>query len=108
MHKESAYEFAELVNTISNNINALQALNIQASLGDVIISQIITERLDSTTHKAWEPKLNDLPFPPLKDFIAFLKGRRRALENLNPGMVNTYADVRSADSKGDKHTKDWR
>jgi len=98
----------QLVNTISNNINALQALNIQASLSDVIISQIITEKLDSTTRKAWELKLNDIPFRPLKDFITFLEGRRRALENLNPGKVNTYADVRSADSKGDKHTKDRR
>jgi len=52
LHKESASEFAALVNTISNNVNALQALNIQASLSDVIISQIITEKLDSTTRKA--------------------------------------------------------
>jgi len=28
LHKESASEFAELVNTISKNVNALQALNI--------------------------------------------------------------------------------
>jgi len=53
----------------------------------VIISQIIRERLDSTTRKAWGLKLNDLPFPPLEDFITFLEGRRRALENLNPGKI---------------------
>jgi hypothetical protein len=35
----------------------------------VIITQIIPEKLDSTTCKAWELKLNDLPFPPLKEFI---------------------------------------
>jgi hypothetical protein len=108
LQRESVNEFSELVNTTSNNINALQALNIQAPLSDVIISQIITEKLDSTTHKAWELKLNDIPFPPLKDFITFLEGRRRALENLNPGKVNSYADIRSADSKGDKHTQDRR
>jgi len=102
----SANEFAELGNTISNNVNAVQALNIQASLSDVIIYQIITEKLHSTTRKAWELKLNDLPFPPLKDFITFLQGRRRALENLNPGKVNV--DTRSADGKGDKHMKDQR
>ena len=73
LHKESASEFAELVHTISNNINALQALNIQASPSDVIISQIITERLDPTTRKALELKLNDLPFPPLKDSLPFSK-----------------------------------
>ena len=28
LHKESASEFAELVNTTLNNVNALQALNI--------------------------------------------------------------------------------
>jgi len=108
LHKESASEFEELVNTISNNVNALQALNIQVSLSDVIISQIITEKLDSTTRKAWELKLNDLPFPPLKDFITFLEGRRRAPESLNPGKVNSHSDTRSADGKGDKHMKDRR
>jgi len=81
LHKESASEFPELVNTISNNVHALRALNIQASLSDVIlvISQIITEKLDSTTRKAWELKLNDLPFPPLKGFITFLEGRRKQM-----------------------------
>ena len=106
LHKESANEFAELVNIISNDINALQALNIQAFLSDMIISQIITEKLDSTTCKAWEFKLNDLPFPPLKDFITFLEGRRCALENLNPVKANSYTDSKSADGKGDKHMKD--
>jgi hypothetical protein len=105
LHKESASGFAELVNTVSNNVNALQALNIQTSLYDVIISQIIVEKLDFITHKAWELKLNEVPFPPLKDFIAFLERRRRALENLNPGKVNNPLDIRSTNGKGDKHTK---
>jgi hypothetical protein len=74
----------------------------------VIISHIITEKLDSTKRKAWELKLNDLPFPPLKNFITFFEGRRRALENLNPGKVNSHWNTRSADGKGDKHMKDWR
>ena len=108
MHKESANEFAELINTISNDFNALQALNIQTSLSDVIISQIITEKLDSTTRKAWQFKLHDLPFPPLKDFIIFLESRRCALENLNPGKVKCHAYTRPADGKGDKHMKDRR
>ena len=66
------------------------------------------EKLDSTTHNTWELKLNDLPFPPLKEFIAFLEGRRRAHESLNPGKVNSYSDTTSTDGKGDKHTKDRR
>jgi len=108
LHKESASEFAELVNTTSNNVNALQALNIQTSLCDVIISQMIIEKLNSTTRKAWELKLNDLRFPSLKEFITFLEGRRRALENLNPGKGKSHSDTRSADVKGDKHMKDRR
>jgi Protein of unknown function (DUF1759). len=32
LHKESANEFAELVNTVSNNVNALQVLTIQTPL----------------------------------------------------------------------------
>jgi hypothetical protein len=74
----------------------------------VIISQIIVEKLDSITRKARELKLNDVPFPPLKDFIAFLEGRRRALENLNPGKVNIILDIMSTNGKGDKHRKDRR
>jgi hypothetical protein len=108
LHKEPVAEFSELVNTISNNVNALQPLNIQVSLSDLIISQIITKKLDSTTRKAWELKLNDIPFPPLKEFITFLEGRRRALKNLNPGRVNSHSDTRSTDGKGDKQVKDRR
>jgi hypothetical protein len=74
----------------------------------MIVSQIITEKLDSTTRKAWELKLNKLPFPPLKEFITFLEGRRRALESLNPGKGISHSDTRSADGKGDKHMKDRR
>jgi hypothetical protein len=106
LHKASASEFAELVNTVSNNVKGLQALNIQTSLYDVIISQIIVEKLDSIPCKAWELKFNDLPFPPLKDFIAFLEDRRHALENLNPGRFNNTLDIRSTNVKENKHTRD--
>jgi hypothetical protein len=54
LHKESVSEFAELDNIIQNNLNALKTLNVQSSLSYVIITQIITEKLDSTTRKAWE------------------------------------------------------
>jgi hypothetical protein len=73
-----------------------------------MISQIIIEKFDSTTHKTWELKLNDLPFPLLKDFITFCEGRTHGLESLNPGRVNNHLDTRLTDGKGDKHTKDWR
>jgi hypothetical protein len=38
MNKESANELAELVNSLSNNINALEALKIDVPLSVVIIS----------------------------------------------------------------------
>ena len=43
--------------------------------------------------------------PSLKDFVTFLEGRRRALENLKPGKVNSHSDIRSADGKGDRHMR---
>jgi hypothetical protein len=84
IHKESARELAELVNSLSNNVNALVALEIEGFLSDVIISQIVTQKLDCATRKAWEVKLNDTSFPPLKDLISFLEKRRQALENVEP------------------------
>jgi hypothetical protein len=84
VHKESARELAELVNSLSNKVNALVAPEIEGSLSGVIISQIVTQKLDSATRKVWENKLNDTPFPPLKDFISFLEKRRQALENVEP------------------------
>jgi hypothetical protein len=56
MNKESENELAELVNAFSNNVNALEALKIDAPLSDVIISQVVSQKLEPTTPKAWELK----------------------------------------------------
>jgi hypothetical protein len=108
LHKDSASEFAEIVNTISNNVNDLKALNIHTPLYGAIISQIILEMLECTKRKAWEFNLKYLPFPQLKDFITFPEVGRRALESLNPRRVNIHLDTMSTGGKGDKHKKDRR
>jgi hypothetical protein len=84
MNKESANELAEFVNSLSNNISALQALKINAPVSDVIISQTVSQKLEPTTRKAWKLKLNDTPFLLFREFLLFLENRRRALQTLDP------------------------
>jgi hypothetical protein len=71
MNKESANEIVELVNS-SNNINTLEALKINTLLSDVIISQVVTQKLEPEVGRHGNLKLNDTPFPPLSEFISFL------------------------------------
>jgi hypothetical protein len=56
MNKETACELAELVNSLSNNTNVLEALRIDAPLSDLIISQVVSQKLEPITRKAWELK----------------------------------------------------
>jgi hypothetical protein len=45
MNRESANEFAELVNSLSNNINALEAWKIDVPFSDLSILQVVSQKL---------------------------------------------------------------
>jgi hypothetical protein len=49
--KEDVGEMRQFVNTFCSNSNALKALNIEQPLEDIILSQLLVERLDSQTRR---------------------------------------------------------
>jgi hypothetical protein len=106
VNKEPANEVVELVNTFSNNVNALEALKIDVPLSDVIISQVVSQKLEPTTSKAWELKLNDTSFPPLNKFISFLENRREALQMLDPPKARGQLN-KATQEKDERKSKIW-
>jgi hypothetical protein len=52
--KGDAVTLHQLINHVSSNINALQALSLNVSIQDLVLSHLILEALDADTLKEWE------------------------------------------------------
>ncbi|XP_075213794.1 uncharacterized protein LOC142319999 [Lycorma delicatula] len=54
--KEDANELRQFINTAISNFNALNVLNIQTPIHEVILSQLYIDKLDAKTKREWELK----------------------------------------------------
>jgi hypothetical protein len=77
-----AVSLRQLTNHVSSNLNALQALTLDVSLQDLILTHLILSLLDSETREAWELSTANHALSSLTEFITFLEGRSKALELL--------------------------
>jgi hypothetical protein len=78
--KGDAATLRQLINHVSSNINALQALSLNVSIQDLVLSHLILETLDADTLKEWEthPARSDVPL--ITELINFLERRCKAFE----------------------------
>lgn len=81
MRRDSANEISNFIDKISSNINALKALELDIPYPELILIQLLTQRLDSKTATTWESGLRPDTFPSLEQFIEFLEKRRQVLES---------------------------
>ncbi|XP_063389320.1 uncharacterized protein LOC134675090 [Cydia fagiglandana] len=82
LSKESSRSIRNLIDTINKNLRALKSLDLPTEHWDVLIIQIISSKLDTTTHHKWESYRNKLKeLPTLKMFNDFLKDRADLLES---------------------------
>jgi hypothetical protein len=73
----------QLINHVSSHTNALQALNLQATMHDLILNHLLLSVLDAETHNEWEihsSRVQDLL--STKEIIEFLEDRCKAMELL--------------------------
>lgn len=99
VQKESASDLRQFVNTIRSNLSALKAMELDQPLGDILVSQLIVERLDKNSRREWEIKESRQSFPPLTDLLTFLEYKSQALENINASSSFSSQDSRQVDFK---------
>lgn len=83
IQRESAHHLVNFINILSSNISAIKTLNIDMHYAELILVQLLIQRLDQTTAKAYEMTLIDNVCPSMDNFINFLEKRRQVLENTN-------------------------
>jgi hypothetical protein len=70
-----------LISYINTHRNALQALSLNVMWQELIINDMVLERLDGETHKAWELKTaSSQEMASLVDILSFLESRCKVLE----------------------------
>lgn len=98
--KESSKSLLNLIDTVNRNLRALKKLNLPTEHWDVLLIQIISNKLDTVTSHKWESYRNRLKdLPTLKMFNDFLKDRADFLDT----MENNNKKRRSSDTTHVRH-----
>lgn len=77
---ESAMMLRQLMDTTSECVQALRALELPTDHWDAVIVYIVTQRLDSDSHKHWEISLTENEIPTFASLVTFMEKRCRSLE----------------------------
>jgi hypothetical protein len=90
-----------LINHVSSHTNALQALNLQATMHDLILNHLLLSVLGAETHKEWElhsSRVQDLP--STKEIMEFLEDRCKAMELLQANQATGNMSPRNTQHTG--------
>ena len=81
--RNDATSLRHLINHVSSNMNAIQALALNTSMQDLILNHLLLSILDSETYKEWELQTaTQQDIPTMATVINFLEARCKALELL--------------------------
>ena len=92
--KSSHKELREIIDTVSNNVAALQVLNLPVDQWDAILVQIVFEKLDYASKKEWQSTL-DKAVPTFLQFSEFLEKRCEILEAMDKLKTNNLPSNKS-------------
>ncbi|GFS70880.1 DUF1758 domain-containing protein [Trichonephila clavipes] len=83
IYSESAKELRALMNCINRNIRALKVLKYeQNDLSDIILINIILQKIDEESKKQFELSLKTAEVPTFDSIMKFLEKRSAVLENI--------------------------
>jgi hypothetical protein len=78
-----ASSLGQLINHVSNHINALQALSLNVHVQELILNYLMLATLDNQTLQVWEQiTASRTDTPTTAELVTFLKSKCRALELL--------------------------
>jgi len=81
--RNDATSLRHLINHVTSNMNAIQALALNTSMQDLMLNHLLLSVLDSETHKEWElQNATQQNIPTTSTVINFLEARCKALELL--------------------------
>ncbi|KAF8786368.1 hypothetical protein HNY73_008089 [Argiope bruennichi] len=80
---ESAKGLRNITDTINKSLRGLKSLNLECNdLTSAILVNIILERLDKESRKAYEMSIQSKQIPSLKELLQFLESRAMVLDQL--------------------------
>ncbi|XP_055634668.1 uncharacterized protein LOC129774754 [Toxorhynchites rutilus septentrionalis] len=81
MTKRNQKDLLELVKTFNRHVGGLEYQGLEVDeLSDLILTKILTSRLDDQTLQLWERNQQHATLPNLKDTVAFLRSECQILE----------------------------
>nr|CAH7755001.1 unnamed protein product [Callosobruchus chinensis] len=96
IHKESAKNIRNLLDTLNKNMRALAQLQLPTEHWDVPMVYLMSIKLDSVTAREWETyKSRHKDSLSLNDFIKFLSSRVEILETLDHNRIDKTFDKRN-------------
>jgi len=92
VRRNDATSLHQLINHVSSNINAIQALALNTSMQDWLLNHLLLSVLYSETHKEWELQTaTQQDIPTTSAATDFLEARCKALELLQVNQSATTA-----------------
>jgi hypothetical protein len=87
--KESSVELRQLIDTVVKNIRVLHTIDLPMDkLSEMVLVNLVCNRLDSETRKAYEIQIKPDVFPKWQDMLTFLNARCHILEGIeNSGLT---------------------
>ena len=105
LERNDAASLQHFVDHFQSNCNALQQLDLDVPLSDLLISKLILDRLPPHHIREWETAIKDNQIPSLQELLNFVKSRvtitemtQRAVKSLALSKSKGN-DVKSNDSK---------
>ncbi|XP_054706729.1 uncharacterized protein LOC129216539 [Uloborus diversus] len=89
IQQQSTKELRHLIDTINKNIRALQVLKYERNyLSDILLINIILEKLDIESRKQFELNASSKEVPKLEELLSFLEKRCQVLDNVSRNVYH--------------------
>ena len=109
VRKGDASSLRQLINHVSSHMNALQALSLNVSVQELLLSYLMLATLDPETQREWELITASRPDTLTEELVTFLESRCRALELLQTtqSLKVIPTTSRSSHTTGNKVSKQF-
>ena len=97
--RTSSAELRALLDTFTSSIGALDSLSLTVPVQDLIIAQLLLDKLDSVTLSAWEAQAPVDSLPSLKDLITFLERQCKVLDFIVPSASQNASPSDTSSTK---------